>query len=63
MAAHRLPFAAAGTRRRAASFRDVDVARLLELLFEAVPDSATRRAILADNPARLYGFEQGTRFA
>ncbi|TAK81322.1 MAG: hypothetical protein EPO20_24780 [Betaproteobacteria bacterium] len=23
---------------------------------EAVPDSATQRAVLADNPARLYGF-------
>jgi predicted TIM-barrel fold metal-dependent hydrolase len=37
-------------------FREVDAAHLLELLFEAVPESATRRAILADNPARLYGF-------
>ena len=37
-------------------FRDVDVAHLLELLAEAVPESATRRAILADNPARLYDF-------
>jgi predicted TIM-barrel fold metal-dependent hydrolase len=44
-------------------FRDVDAARLLELLFEAVPDGATRRAILADNPARLYGFERGTGLA
>jgi predicted TIM-barrel fold metal-dependent hydrolase len=34
----------------------VDAGELLELLAEAVPDSATRRAILADNPARLYDF-------
>ena len=37
-------------------FRDVEAAHLLELLFEAIPDSATRRAILVDNPARLYAF-------
>ncbi len=37
-------------------FRDVDAAELLEVLSEAIPDSATQRAILADNPARLYGF-------
>jgi 2-pyrone-4,6-dicarboxylate lactonase len=29
---------------------------LCELLAEWVPDEATRRKILADNPARLYGF-------
>ncbi|CAN7262166.1 MULTISPECIES: amidohydrolase family protein [unclassified Variovorax] len=33
-----------------------DDARLLDLLAEWVPDAATRRAILVDNPARLYGF-------
>jgi predicted TIM-barrel fold metal-dependent hydrolase len=38
------------------AFREVDAGELLELLAEAVPDSATRRAILADNPARLYDF-------
>jgi predicted TIM-barrel fold metal-dependent hydrolase len=32
-------------------FRDVDVAKLLEVLYEAVPDPA---AVLAANPARLY---------
>lgn len=37
-------------------FRDVDAAELLEVLFEALPDAATRRAVLADNPAMLYGF-------
>ncbi|MBX3494126.1 MAG: amidohydrolase family protein [Parvibaculum sp.] len=30
---------------------------LLDLLAEAVPDTAQRRAILVDNPARLYGFQ------
>ena len=37
-------------------YREVDVGRMLEILAEAVPDSAIRRAILADNPAKLYGF-------
>ena len=38
------------------AFRGVDPAELLEVLAEAVPESATRRAILADNPTRLYDF-------
>lgn len=29
---------------------------LLDMLFNWVPDEATRRKVLADNPARLYGF-------
>jgi predicted TIM-barrel fold metal-dependent hydrolase len=37
-------------------YREVDVGRLLDVLTEAVPDAGTRRAILAENPARLYGF-------
>jgi D-galactarolactone isomerase len=32
------------------------VAPLLDLLGDWAPDAATRRAILVDNPARLYGF-------
>ena len=36
--------------------RELDVGELLDVLIEAVPDIETRRAILADNPARLYGF-------
>ncbi len=36
--------------------RELDAAELLDVLIEAVPDAKTRRAILADNPARLYGF-------
>ena len=35
-------------------YRDVDVSELLEVLFEAVRDAAAVRAILSDNPARLY---------
>ena len=35
-------------------YRDVDVGVLLEVLFEAVLDAAAIRAILSDNPARLY---------
>jgi 2-pyrone-4,6-dicarboxylate lactonase len=35
-------------------YRKVDVGALLEVLFEAVPDAAASRAILSDNPARLY---------
>jgi predicted TIM-barrel fold metal-dependent hydrolase len=34
-------------------FRDVDVMKLLEVLYEAVPDPA---AVLAANPARLYAY-------
>jgi predicted TIM-barrel fold metal-dependent hydrolase len=30
---------------------------LLDFLFDAVPDEKTRTAILADNPARLYGWD------
>lgn len=36
--------------------RELDVGGLLDVLIEAVPDPATQRAILAGNPARLYGF-------
>jgi len=35
-------------------YREVDVRALLEVLLEAVPDAAAIRAILSDNPARLY---------
>jgi D-galactarolactone isomerase len=34
-----------------------DDADLLDLLLEWAPDDATRRRILADNPAELYGFK------
>ena len=30
---------------------------LLDLLDGSLPDAATRKAVLADNPARLYGFD------
>jgi D-galactarolactone isomerase len=33
-----------------------DDAPLLDMLLDWVPDEATRNKILADNPARLYGF-------
>jgi D-galactarolactone isomerase len=33
-----------------------DDAWMLDMLLDWVPDEATRRKILADNPARLYGF-------
>ena len=33
-----------------------DAAACLDVLLDAVPDAATRKAILADNAARLYGF-------
>jgi D-galactarolactone isomerase len=33
-----------------------DDAKLLDLLLDWAPDETTRRKILADNPARLYGF-------
>jgi predicted TIM-barrel fold metal-dependent hydrolase len=34
----------------------IDDGRVLNLLAEWAPDAATRRAILVDNPKRLYGF-------
>ncbi|MGH8741941.1 MAG: amidohydrolase family protein, partial [Burkholderiales bacterium] len=34
-------------------YRDIDVTQLLEVLFEAIPDP---RAVLADNPAKLYAY-------
>ena len=37
-------------------FREIDQEELLNVLFEAVPDAAARHAILAGNPAKLYGF-------
>ena len=37
--------------------RALDAGGLLDLLIEAVPEGASRRAILAGNPARLYGFD------
>jgi 2-pyrone-4,6-dicarboxylate lactonase len=36
--------------------RELDAGALLDVLGEAVPDAATREAILARNPQRLYGF-------
>lgn len=38
-----------------------DDAALLDLLAEWAPDAGVRRAILTDNPAKLYGFESRTR--
>jgi predicted TIM-barrel fold metal-dependent hydrolase len=38
--------------------RELDAGELLDVLIEAVPDPDARRAILADNPARLYGFDR-----
>ena len=37
--------------------RAIDAGELLDVLIEAVPDAEARRAILAGNPGRLYGFE------
>ena len=37
-------------------YRDIDAGELLDVLMEAVPDGAARSAILAGNPAKLYGF-------
>jgi len=38
-------------------YRQVDAGELLGVLIEAFPDAQARQAILADNPARLYGFD------
>jgi 2-pyrone-4,6-dicarboxylate lactonase len=37
-------------------YRNLDAGELLDVLSEAVPESAARRAILAGNPQRLYDF-------
>ncbi len=37
-------------------YRELDQGEFLEVLIEAIPDATVRRAVLADNPARLYGF-------
>ena len=37
-------------------YRDLDAGELLDVLIEAVPDPNALRAILAENPQRLYGF-------
>jgi predicted TIM-barrel fold metal-dependent hydrolase len=39
-------------------YRDLDAGELLDILIEAVPDAETRRAILSDNPQRLYSFDR-----
>jgi 2-pyrone-4,6-dicarboxylate lactonase len=31
---------------------------LIALLYRFLPDAAARRAVLVDNPARLYGFDE-----
>jgi predicted TIM-barrel fold metal-dependent hydrolase len=40
-------------------YRSLDAGELLEVLFEAVPDVETRRAILVGNAAKLYDFDGG----
>jgi predicted TIM-barrel fold metal-dependent hydrolase len=37
-------------------YRDLDTGALLNLLADAAGDAATLKRVLADNPARLYGF-------
>ncbi|MBI3373030.1 MAG: amidohydrolase family protein [Betaproteobacteria bacterium] len=39
------------------AYRELDAGELLDVLIEAVHDAGTRRAILAENPARLYKFD------
>lgn len=39
-------------------YRTIDESGLLAVLFEAFPSEAMRQAILADNPADLYGWEK-----
>ena len=40
--------------------RELDAGELLDVLTAAVPDTATREAILARNPERLYGFSSSS---
>ena len=44
-----------------APLRHVDDGRIMNLLRAWAPDPADRRAILVDNPARLYGFGTDAR--
>lgn len=39
-------------------YRELDAGELLDVLIEAVPDAKARHAILAANPASLYGFDR-----
>lgn len=39
-------------------YRGLDAGALLDVFIEAIPDRAARHAILAGNPAALYGFER-----
>ena len=39
-------------------YRELDAGELLDVLIESVPDAGARCAILAENPARLYGFDR-----
>ena len=48
-----LELAEAGQRIR---YGDDLAATLLDLLLDWAPDETTRNKILADNPAKLYGF-------
>jgi predicted TIM-barrel fold metal-dependent hydrolase len=41
---------------RTVDYMKLDNSGLIRLLGEALPDAATRQAVLVDNPARLYGF-------
>lgn len=45
-----------GKQNRKAGVSDVNTAVLLDKLSEQVPDENTRRKILVENPAKLYGF-------
>jgi predicted TIM-barrel fold metal-dependent hydrolase len=42
------------------SWRDIDDAVIINLLPVWEPDSAVRKKILVDNPARLFGFKTHT---
>lgn len=37
-------------------YREVDDRQLIGVLLDAIPDPSAQRAVLADNPATLYGF-------
>jgi predicted TIM-barrel fold metal-dependent hydrolase len=50
---HRL---VAGNAPADGHFEDLDIGALLDLLHGSLPDEAAWRAVLVDNPARLYGF-------
>ena len=46
-----------GDLSRIEPFRAIDAGHVLDLLWQWIPDARVREHVMADNPARLYGFD------